>query len=152
VRREAFRLLFRDPAERTRALCTALSDAEPGIQRLALASAAEGGCPDPAVPLVVTIASDSDQDSDVRVGAIRVLAARGGGLALDALLRLTEIRRRSIFDAMRSTAMPAEFLAALAALGAFHGDRRARERLEAALRLRDPVVHKVAAEAMKGMG
>ena len=151
VRREAFRILFKDPAERTRALCTALSDAEPGLQRLALAATAEGGCPEPAVSLVVTISSDSDQEPDVRVGAIRVLAAHGGPMALDALLRLTEIRRRSIFAALRSSVMPAEFLAALGALAAFPADRRARERLEAASRLRDPAVQKVVADARKGM-
>jgi hypothetical protein len=151
VRREAFRIHFKDPAERTRALCMALSDAEPGLKRLALAAASEGGCPEPAVPLVVTIASDPDQESDVRVGAIRVLAAHGGPLALDALLRLTELRRRSIFNAMRSAAVPAEFLAALGALAAFPTDRRARERLEAASRVREPAVQKVVADALKGM-
>jgi len=151
VRREAYRLLFRDPGERTRSLCTALSDAEPGLQRLALAAAAEGGCPDPAVPLVVAIASDAEQESDLRVGAIRVLAGHGGRLALEALLGLTEIRRRSIIDAMRSTAAAPEFLAALGALGSFAGDRRARQRLQAASRLRDPAVQKVVGEALKGM-
>jgi hypothetical protein len=150
VRREALRLLFKDPAERTRAICTALSDAEPGVQRLALASAAEGGCPEPAVSLVVRIASDLDQESDVRLGAIRVLSAHGGAMALDALLRLTEIRRRSIIDVMRSSAASTEFLSALAALGTFASDRRARGRLEAAARLRDPAVQKVVAEALKG--
>ena len=151
VRREAYRVLFKDPAERTRAVCTALSDAEPGLKRLALAEVAERGCPEPAVPLVITIATDPDQESDVRVGAIRVLATHGGALALDALLRLTEIRRRSIFNAMRSSVMSAEFLAALGALAAFPAERRARERLEAALRLRDPEVQKVLAEARKGL-
>jgi hypothetical protein len=151
VRREAYRLLFREPAERTRSLCTALSDAEPGLQRLALATAAESGCPDPAVPLVVNIASNTDLDSDVRVGAIRVLAAHGGPMALDALLRLTEIRRRSLIDAMRGTSASAEFLAALAGLGSFRTDRRARERLEAASRLREAAVQKVTSDALKGM-
>ena len=151
VRREAYRLLFRDPADRTRSLCTALSDAEPGLQRLALATAAETGCPDPAVPLVVNIASNRDLDSDVRVGAIRVLAAHGGPMALDALLRLTEIRRRSLFMAMRGTGASAEFLAALAGLGSYRTDRRARERLEAASRLREAAVQKVTSEALRGM-
>lgn len=150
VRREALRMLFKDPAERTRSICTALSDSEPGVQRLALASAAEGGCPEPAVSVVVRIASDLDQESDVRVGAIRVLSAHGGAMALDALLRLTEIRRRSIIDVMRASGASTEFLSALAALGAFASDRRARERLEAAARLRDPAVQKVVAEALKG--
>lgn len=151
VRREALRLLVKNPGERTRAICTALADAEQGVQRLALASAADAGCPEPAVPLVVRIASDPDLESDVRVGAIRVLAAHGGPMALDALLRLTEIRRRSILDVMRTTAASTEFLAALGALGAFASDHRARERLEAATRLRDPAVLKVVADALKGM-
>ncbi len=151
VRREALRLLFKNPVERARAICTALADAEQGVQRLALASAADAGCPEPAVPLVVRIASDADLESDVRVGAIRVLAAHGGPMALDALLRLTEIRRRSILDMMRTTAASTEFLAALGALGAFASDRRARERLEAATRLRDPAVQKIVADALKGM-
>lgn len=149
VRREALRLLFRDPAERTRSICTALSDVEPGVQRLALASALEGGCPEAAVPLVVNIATDDGQESDLRVGAIRVLAAQRGGMALDALLRLTEIRRRSLLDLVRASAASAEFLAALGALGDFLPDRRARERLQMAERLKDPAVQKVVTDALK---
>jgi hypothetical protein len=149
VRREAYRLGFRVPAERARALCTALADAEPGLQRLALATAADGGCPDAAVPLVATIASDAEQESDLRLGAIRVLGAAGGPLALEVLLRLTQIRRRSLLDTMRAAGPAPEFIAALGALGAFRGDRRARERLEAAARLRDPAVQRVVAEALK---
>ena len=151
VRREAMRLLFKDPAERTRALCLALADAEPGLRRLALSSAAEEGCPEAAVPLVANLAVDGEEESDLRVGAVRVLVAQGGRMALDALLRLTEIRRRSIFDVVKSSMATPEFLAALAALGAFPGDRRARERLEAAGRVRDPAVQRVAAETLKGM-
>ena len=151
VRREAMRLLFKDPDERSRALCTALTDPEPGLRRLALASAADRGCPEPAVPLVVTLASDIDQESDVRVGAIRVLAAHGGRMALEALLRLTEIRRRSLMDVMKFASASPEYLAALGALASFPTDRRVRQRLEAAARLRDPSVQKVAAEALRGM-
>jgi len=149
VRREAYRVLLRVPAERTRALCTALADDEPALQRLALAAAAEGGCPDPAVALVVAIATDGAQESNVRLGAIRVLGASGGPLALEALLGLTVIRRRSLLDAMRTAAPSPAFLAALSALGAFRGERRARERLEAASRLRDPAVRQVVAEALE---
>jgi hypothetical protein len=129
-----------------------LADAEPGLRRLALAAAAEAGCPDAAVPLVVSIASDAGQELDLRLGAIQVVRAAGGPLALEVLLRLTEIRRRSLLDAMRGTKPAPEFLAALAALGGFRGDRRARERLEAAARLRDPAVQRVVAEALKEGG
>ncbi len=149
VRREAYRLLLRDPVERTRTLCTALADPEASLRRFALAAAAEGGCPDPAVALVAAIATDGEQAGDVRLGAIRVLGTSRAGMALDALLSLTEIRRRSLLDAVRAAGPAPEFLAALGALRAFRGERRARERLEAAARLRDPAVQKVAADALK---
>lgn len=150
VRREAMHLLFHDPKERTRAICTALGDAEPGLRRLALGHASESGCPEPAVPLVVNLASDLDEESDVRVGAIRVLAAQRGKMALEALLRLTEVRRRSLLDVMKATGATPEYLAALQALAAFPSDRRARERLEAAAQLKDPDVQRVATDALKG--
>lgn len=150
VRREALRVLFRHPQERTRALCTALADEDPRMKRLALSAASEGGCPEPAVPLVVAIASDDEQDTELRVPAIRALATHGGRLALDALLKLTEIRRRSLLDAMKGTSATPEFLAALGALGGFLGDRRARERLEAAARAKDAAVVRTANQALKG--
>ena len=151
VRREAMHLLFHDPQERTRTICTALGDEEPGLRRLALAHAQESGCPEPAVPLVVNLATDLDEESDVRVGAIRVLAAQRGTMALEVLLRLTEVRRRSLLDVMKASAATPEYLAALAALASFPTDRRARERLEAAAQLKDPAVQRVAAESLKGM-
>jgi HEAT repeat protein len=150
VRREAIRVLFKHPAERTRAICTALSDQDERTQRLALAAAAEGGCPEPAVPLVIAIASDSDNDTELRVAAIRTLSGHGGRLALEALLKLTEPRRRSILDAMKASGATPEYLAALAGLGAFRSDQRARDRLESAMRGRDPAAQKVAAAALGG--
>jgi len=148
VRREALRVLFKDPAVRTRAICTALSDEDPRVKRLALSAVSDGGCPEAAVPLVVAIAG-GDAESELRVAAIRVLAAEGGRLSLDALLRITQLRR-SLLGGMRRGFDEPEFLAALTALGQFQSDRRARERLEQALALRDPAITKVATEAMKG--
>jgi len=148
VRREALRVLFRDPAVRTRAICTALSDEDPRIKGLALAAVSDGGCPEAAVPLVVALAT-GDEETDLRVAAVRALAAEGGRLSLDALLRITQLRR-SLLGGMRRGFEEPEFLAALGALGQFLSDRRARERLEQALSLRDPAIAKVAAEALKG--
>jgi len=148
VRREALRVLFKDPAVRTRAICTALTDADPRVKRLALAAAADGGCPEPAVPLVVALAT-GDEESDLRVTAIRSLAAEGGRLALDALLRLTHMRRSVLGNVKRVESEP-EFLAALGALGRFAGDRRARERLEQAAASKDPETARVAGEALRG--
>jgi HEAT repeat protein len=151
VRREALRLLFRHTEERTRAICTALTDADPRVKRLALNAVVEGGCPEPAVTLVITLASDEELESELRIGAIKALATKGGRLALDALLRMTEIRRRSIMEFVAQSTASAEHLAAITALGAFRTEPRARERLEAAAGNRDPSVARAAAEALKGV-
>jgi hypothetical protein len=148
VRREALRVLFKDPAVRTRAICTALADEDPRVMRLALAAVADGGCPEAAVPLVVALAT-GDEETELRVAAVRALAAEGGRLSLDALLRITQLRR-SLLGGMRRGFEEPEFLAALGALGQFRSDRRARERLEQALALRDPAITKVASDALKG--
>ena len=148
VRREALRVLFREPAVRTRAICTALADADARVKRLALSAVADGGCPEAAVPLVVALAT-GDEESDLRVAAIRALGAERGRLSLDALLRITQLRR-SLLGGMRRGFDEPEFLAALAALGAFLPERRARERLEQALGLRNDAVTRVVTEALEG--
>jgi len=149
VRREALRVQFKDPAVRTRAICTALADEDPRVRRLALSAAAEGKCPEAAVPLVVALAT-GDDDSALRVAAVRTLAAEGGRLSLDALLRLTDMRR-SLLGAIKPVSDEPEFMAALGALGRFVSDRRARERLEQAVASKDAAVVKVATEALKGV-
>ncbi len=148
VRREALRVLFRDAAVRARAICTALADPDARVKRLALAAAAEGKCPEAAVPLVVALAT-GDEESDLRVAAIRTLAAEGGRLSLEALLRLTHMRR-SLLGNIRRVSDEPEFMAALGALGRYTADRRARERLEQAAESREAAVVKVATEALKG--
>jgi len=150
VRREALRLLFRDAVERTRAICTALSDEDPRVKRQALNAVVEGGVPAPAVPLLIALASDSEQESELRVGAIRALASTGGNLAVDAMLRLTEIRRRSIMDLVSSSSANAEMLAAIGGLGLLRADPRVRERLELIARGRDPAAARAATDALKG--
>ncbi len=150
VRREALRLLFRVPEERTRAVCTALADEDPRIKRLAVNATLEAGCPDPAVPLLVALATDSDHDTELRVPAIRALAAKGNALALQGLLKLTEVRRRSLMDVLTSSHATPEYLAALSSLAAFRADPRVRERLDLASRSKDPSVARTAADALKG--
>ena len=151
VRREALRVLFKDPAVRTRAICTALTDADPRVKRLALAAAADGACPEAAVPLVVALAT-GDEESELRVAAIKTLASEGGRLSLDALLRLTRMRRSVLgMGSVKRVSSEPEFLAALAALGRFAGERRAREQLEQAAGSKDPETAKVASDALKGV-
>jgi hypothetical protein len=150
VRREALRVLFRHAEERTRAICTALSDEDPRLKQLALNAVVEGGCPEPAVPILVSIASDEENDSELRVGAIKALGTKGGTLPLEALLKLTEIKRRSIIDVVSGSSASAEFLAAITALGALRAETRARERLDLIARGRDPGAARAAADALRG--
>jgi len=150
VRREALRVLFRHSEERTRALATALADEDPRIKRLALNALTETAAPEPLVPGLVALASDGDQDSDLRVTAIHALGVTGGRLALGGLLKLTEPRRRSIMDMLSGSTASPEYLAALAALAPHRADPRVRERLESATKARDPDVVKAATDALKG--
>ena len=150
VRREALRVLLKDPAERTRAICTALGDDDPRNQRLAVNAMTEGGCPDPAVAPLVTLASDLDAETELRVAAIRILGAKGDRLAIDALLRIAEVKRFSIIDMLSSSQASAEYLAAIAALAAHRAEPRVRERLETLTKSRDPGVVKAATQALKG--
>lgn len=150
VRREALRVLFRHTEDRTRAICTALADEDERVKRLALNAIVEGGCPEPAVPMLISLASNDELESELRVGAIKALATKGGRLALDALLKLTEIKRRSIIDMVSGSTASPEQLAAIAALTAFRNDPRARERLDQHARGRDPGLAKAATDALKG--
>ena len=100
VRREALRVLFKDPSVRTRAICTALADEDPRVKRLALAAAADGGCPEPAVPLVVA-AGHRGRGFGAPRGGHPDAGLRGRRLALDALLRLTRMRRSILGNVKR---------------------------------------------------
>jgi len=148
VRWEAMRVLFRQPAERTRALCRALADQDEKIKRLAVSALGQGGVPEPAVPLLAAIATDQDADEELRVATVRSLGGSRGSMALETLLKLSEIRRRSIMDRLSAQATSPVLLAALQALAAFRGDGRAKSRLEAAARSWDPAAAKAAAEAL----
>jgi hypothetical protein len=152
VRREALRVLFRDTKERTRAICTALADEDPRMKRLALNAVVEGGTPEAAVSQLVSLISDDELDAELRVGAIRALGIQGGRTALDALLKLTEVRRRSIMEFVAQSTASTEVLAAVTALGAFRADPRARERLTMLASGRDATVAKAAADALREEG
>ncbi len=150
VRREAMRVLFRHPVERTRAICTALTDEDPRTRRLALSSVGPEGWPEAAVPLLAALATNEEADEDLRVSAARALGAQGGRLALDALLRLTEIKRRTLIGAMLQAGASPVYLAAVTALGGFAAEPRAKERLEALTRGRDEAAAHAAADVLQG--
>jgi len=110
----------------------------------------EGGSPEPAVPILASIATEEENDSELRVAAIRALGANGGRLPLDALLKLTEIKRRSIIDMVSGSSATPEMMAAISALGTLKTEPRARERLELIARGRDAGAAKAATDALGG--
>lgn len=113
VRREAAKVAFRLPAERTRAVCLSLAEADPPLVNAALAECA-ASCPPEAVPLVCRAATDGLEEP-TRVAALALLGAIRDPIALATLLRYTEapggwLRRK------RLPPRSPELLAALASL------------------------------------
>ncbi len=145
VRREAVAVTLRIPAQRTRAVCSALADTDERIVRVGLAAAFES-CPDAAVSLVVQKATAAEL-RDQRLAAIHVLGECGTAGALNALLRLAKPKRRS-FLGLKAAPKSPEMVAAVRALRAYESDERAKRVLAAAAKSRDPDV----ARAAKGEG
>lgn len=133
VRREAIRLLLRDPELRDRAIVAGLRDSDEGIVRLAITTATES-CPEAALPLIITRAA-SGTSTDQRVAAIRVLGASAHPTALSTLLQLTQPRKGFLGE--KPPPKTPEYLAALAALQGFRDDERAAAVLERAATSRD---------------
>jgi hypothetical protein len=143
VRREAARLAFRLPAERARALATALVDGDEHVNRIALAECA-ADCPPAVLPLVSRRAVDAAVGPELRLLAIRVLGASREAPAVQTLLHLVD-GGQSWLRKPRLAAPTAEMLAALAALATgWAGHPCAAPFLAAALRSTDPEVIRAA--------
>jgi hypothetical protein len=140
VRREAFRIVLRDPALRERAVCRALGDPDAQMVRAGLAAALQQ-FPPAALPLVASRALSGAND-EIRVMAIRVLGACRVRSAVDALLRITA-PRKSLFGSRAPSKSP-EYVAAIAALRSFADDPRARDILDQASRSTDPDIAQAA--------
>ncbi len=134
VRREALRILLRDPATRERAITLGLADPDDHAVRLAITAAARG-CPETAIPLLASRAT-SGGNTDQRTAAIRVLGGAPHAAALETLLTLAA-PRRSLLGVKPQPKSP-EYLAALAALSRHTQDARVRATLAVAARSRDP--------------
>ena len=144
VRREALRIMLRDPGLREHALLHALGDPDDRMVRTAL-TAALHGYPPTALPMVASRAV-AGTSTDQRVMAIRVLGARGDPAALAVLLKLTA-RRMTLFG-MKTPPKTPEYLAALTALRGFGMHPAARAVLDRARRSRDSeIVQAVSAGA-----
>ena len=143
VRREAYKVALKVPAERERALLGALRDADARTVRLGLTAALED-CPAAALTVVAELARDAATASELRVLAIKVLGRMRNAAALNALLQLVDggtnwLGRQKL--ATRSL----ELLAALMALAAgWRNDARASALLALAAASNDPDVRNAA--------
>jgi hypothetical protein len=146
VRWQAVKLQFKQPADRTAALTAGLSDPDPRTLRLALGVAvATQTCPEEAVPVLASRASDRTVTADVRVLAVRVLGYATAESALLALLRLTSAGR-TLFGREKLPPKSPELLVALAALaGTWRHDPRARALLARAAAASDREIRAAAA-------
>ncbi|MGI8497731.1 MAG: HEAT repeat domain-containing protein [Gemmatimonadaceae bacterium] len=141
VRREALKLLLRNPITRARAIVQGLADSDDRMMRLALSAATEqGGCPEEAVPRLVSMVTSADTPIDVQLQAIRGLATSRAPAAVGCLLDLCApdrqwFRRRSL------PPCSPQLLAALSGL-ALHArsDPRVTELIELAASHSDPEV------------
>jgi hypothetical protein len=137
VRREAIELAFLVPAERDRALGTALTDEDERIVRIGM-RAAQDGVPETAVPLLARLAGEADLPVDLRVQIVRALRTVRSPIALDALIRMAT-QGSTFFGRPRIAPKSADVIAALAALGElWRSDPRVVPVLRRAARSSDP--------------
>jgi hypothetical protein len=144
VRREAYRFLMQLPAERDRAVCAALVDADPRNLRHGVTAAREK-MPAAAVALVVQRLNDETLPADLRVALLRTLEGTRSPLALDALLR-SATSGKALFGGVKIASGSPETIAAIRILAAdWGGHPRATDVLNRARKSRDPQL-KAAAE------
>ncbi|HXV85778.1 MAG TPA: hypothetical protein VD793_03715 [Gemmatimonadales bacterium] len=129
VRREAIRVMLREPSQRERAIHYALADADQRTVRVGLVAAQENGCPDSAVPLVAAVAV-RNPSQEFRLMAIRVLGTARSLSAADALLTIATPPRRSLISRMRAATRTPEQRAAVVSLRQFAEHPRVRQILE----------------------
>ncbi|PYO94624.1 MAG: hypothetical protein DMD62_05120 [Gemmatimonadetes bacterium] len=143
VRREALRVSLKIPAERERALISALRDDDPRTVRLAL-SAALDDCPQTVLPLITHVALDRTVSSELRVLAIKVLGRVRNTAALSALLQIAD-GGTNWLGRPRLAARSLELLAALLALAAgWRSDVKASALLALATASGDPEIRTAA--------
>ncbi|HEX5832053.1 MAG TPA: hypothetical protein VFY16_13815 [Gemmatimonadaceae bacterium] len=130
VRREAIKLLLRDPLARDDAVAVALRDVDPGIVHLGVAAAAVG-CPAELAPELTRIAEGA-LEAPTRALAVRALSAFQLPEMREVALRLAA-PRRTFFGAPRLAPASPVLAAALAALAErWHDDAEAQAVLRAA--------------------
>ncbi|MDA1080572.1 MAG: hypothetical protein O2973_02675 [Gemmatimonadetes bacterium] len=136
VRREAYRVIIRDPAQRDDAIAGALADLDERIVRLAL-GAAMSNCPPRAATTLLSRADDNTLSPDLRALGIRAVSSFKAPEVLQFLLVRTQRKRR--FMRRQALAAPTpEMLAALSGLATHWADEpTAQHILDAATKSTD---------------
>ena len=147
VRREAMKLaLFSSAEPEVEVLIVAaLLDSDQQVVALGL-EAAEQECPPTVVPHVVKLVLDPKSAMTLRLAGIRTLSSSDSPEALQALLRLTWVRKLVLLRRLASKS--AVMLEALAALvKSWAENPRAKRVLHAASKAKDPQIRSVARKA-----
>lgn len=150
VRRNAYALLLKDPRTRNRAIADGLADDDAGVNRIALKTATEYGCPPAAVPVLSRRLRDRAVDDTLGAGAVRVLApVRHPAVVASFVSVCTAPRRRFLLFRRLADKSPV-MLAALGALArGWAGEPKAAKVLKLAYRSRDPEIQSMLDNARK---
>jgi hypothetical protein len=139
VRREAVRLMLKDPATRDQTLISALSDPDDRTVFLALTAAAEH-CPPAAVSVIRGRVDRGELDASLRALGIRAVAGTRSSEMLPWLLTRVVARTKWLRRRKLANKTP-EMMAALGALAAYwKTDERAKDVIAMAEKSRDPDV------------
>lgn len=144
VRREAIKLLLKDPKRREHGITLGLRDSDDRTVLLALNEAATA-CPPAVLPIIMNRVDRDDIPSPLRALAIRTVASVHSADVVDWVLRFVMVGRKRWFGGERLAPKSAELIAALTALGAhWRDDPRAADTLSRALKHTDPDVRSAA--------
>lgn len=144
VRREAIKLLLKQPSRREQGIRLGLMDADDRAVLLALNEAA-ASCPPSVLPIIMSRIDRDDVPGPLRALGIRTVASVPSPDVVDWVLRFVMVGRRSFFFGERLAVKSPELLAALTALGThWRGDPRAAETLARASKHADPEIRAAA--------
>ena len=116
VRREALRMMLKDPATREGAISVALADPDERVVRLAL-GASMASCPSGPARILMTRADDESLSTELRALGIRALSSYRSPETVAFLVGCT-LGKKRLFRRRTLTSKSPEMLAALAGLAA----------------------------------
>lgn len=149
VRREAIKLLLKDPKRREHGITLGLRDSDDRTVLLALNDAATA-CPPAVLPIIMNRVDRDDIPSPLRALAIRTVASVHSADVVEWVLRFVMVGRKRWFGGERLAPKSPELIAALTALGAhWRDDPRAADTLSRALKHTDPDVRNAAQTAAR---